>query len=94
MNMTDNDVKKLIEAMKPVFATKEDVAEIKTDLASIETKLEDVADTVNAHTLQLANLASKHDLETLLEKSWSLALLKTEHNHMKKLMQEKWHVEI
>jgi len=63
MNMTDNDVKKLIEAMKPVFATKEDIAEIKTDLASIETKLEDVADTVNAHTLQLANLASKHDLE-------------------------------
>jgi hypothetical protein len=88
--MTEKDIQKLKDAL----ATKEDVAEIKTDLASLETKLEEVADAVNAHSVKLDNLATKHDLELMLEKSESLGVLKAEFELMKKYMREKLHVEI
>jgi hypothetical protein len=88
--LTNNDIEKL----KDVLATKEDVAAIREDTTHLERTINEIAETVNAHTLKLDNLASKHDLETMLEKSLSLTVLKAEHDLMKKYMREKLHVEI
>lgn len=71
-----------------------DIREVRTDLTKHDEKFDELTDILNTHTIKLNNLASKHDLESMLEKSWSLALLKSEHELMKKYMREKLHVEI
>lgn len=88
--LTKDDIQKL----KDILATKEDVTELRQDSTNLESKLDEITETLNAHTLKLDNLASKHDLETMLEKSLSLTVLKAEFELMKKHMREKLHVEI
>jgi acyl-CoA reductase-like NAD-dependent aldehyde dehydrogenase len=85
--MNDQDVQKLITAMKEAFPSKLDHTELQETVNQI-------AEIVNANSAKLDNLASKHDLETMLEKSLSLGVLKAEHDLMKKYMREKLHVEI
>ena len=90
--LTDKDIKKLKDTLatkadlKPL-ATTADVKEIRTDLTNLELKFDKLGDAVDA-------LPTKEDLVKILASTYDLAKLKVEHDHMKKVMRDKHHIEI
>ena len=67
------------------------IAEVRTDLAQLEDRVEDVRET-------LSRVPSGPDMEATLEhafeKTYKLATLQVEHDRMKKVISEKLNVEI
>jgi len=80
---TDQDIKKL----KDTLATKADVQELRADHTNLEKKVDEIAEHV-------AQLPTKADLEAILERTFSLAALKAEHERMKEIIREQHGVQI
>lgn len=80
---------------------KTDLTEIKADVSSVKTTLAEMRadhiqleDKVDAITGILTNIPTKQDLEHMLDKTYHLAQLTAEHNHIKKIIQQKLGVEV
>lgn len=87
MALEDTDIDKLVNRMKEVFPTKD-------EHSALDKTVNEIADVVNLHTEKLNSIPSRTDFEQMLEKSLSYAVLKVEHDRMKKVIQEKLGVEI
>jgi len=102
--LTDKDIQKLKEEL----ATKEEFKTLATAVASVATSVASVANAVTGVANDLAGLEKKFDvmgdainalptkeeLANTLASTYELAKLKIEHDHMKRVMHEKLHVEI
>jgi uncharacterized protein YpuA (DUF1002 family) len=78
--LTDDDIKKLITQMKQEFPTLE-------THAHLERTVDEIADRVNA-------LPTKDDVQAMIDHTYSMAVLKAEHDRMKEIIRDKLHVEI
>ena len=62
--------------------------------ANLEGKVDDQGEKMNKVLTVVSSLPSRSDLEEILERSSSYAVLKSEHDRMKKVIGEQHHVEI
>ena len=81
--MSNDDIKKLIAAMKEEFPTISMYAHLEETVDKTAEKVNDVADRVS-------RLMTREDAISLFD----MATLKAEHAHMKKIIHEKLHVEV
>jgi len=79
--MTNKDIKKLIDAMKEDFPTLE-------IYAHLEQKIDEIAERVNENGERLSHLMTKEEAISLFD----MATMKTEHDHMKKFLREKFNL--
>lgn len=64
------------------------------DLARLEEKVDNIADALNNLAEAVGKLPTKSDLVETLERMYSLATLKAEHERMKTIIREQLHVEV
>ncbi len=67
---------------------------MRTDHANLEGKVDNQGEKLNKVLTVVSSLPSRSDLEEILERSSSYAVLKSEHDRMKKIISEQHHVEI
>jgi len=88
--MNDNDIKKLISAMKGTFATAE-------DHANLEEKVDIIAETTKELlkvSARLHQIPTKKELISAIQETYNLTKLKAEHEHIKTIIHEKLGVEV
>ncbi len=67
---------------------------MRTDHANLEGKVDNQGEKLNKVLTVVSSLPTRSDLEEILERSSSYAVLKSEHDRMKKIISEKLNVEI
>lgn len=96
-----NVVVDLVGIKGDILGIKGDISGIKGDISFVKGTIAEMRadhlqleDKVDAITGILANVATKQDLEHMLEKTYHLAQITAEHNRMKKIIQDKLGVEV
>lgn len=105
MALTDKDLQKIKSMLIPL-ATREDINSIRADMKGMRTDMEkfvtkemhehlertvdEIADTVNRTSERVSRLMTKEEAIHLFD----VATMKTELDHIKRLVREKWGVEV
>ena len=89
-----NVVVDLIDIKSDISGVKGDISSIKGTVAEMRADHLQLEDKVDAIAGILVNVATKQDLEHMLEKTYHLAQITAEHNRMKKIIQDKLGVEV
>lgn len=78
--LTDQDITKLLTKMGGKFPTLD-------EYSHLEKRFDELGDRVN-------ELPTRADMEQMLERTYNLSLLKTEHERIKVIIREHLHVEV
>lgn len=68
--------------------------EIRKDIVSVEKKIDSVLETLGENTALIKKIPTREEFPELLRQTLEWAILKTEHDRMKRIIKERLRVEV
>ncbi len=86
--LNDDDVKKIKDALKSDFsAIRADIKDTRADVTAHDQKFEELSEAIN-------KLPTREEVQGMIDRTYSMAVLKAEHDRIKEIIREKLHVEV